>query len=287
MLALLHLSSGCSAFYIRVTYRNARRSQPKHNTYHYHKLMNRALPLHQASASREATTVYGRRGDSSRRMPMYAPITATIAMAASAAAAIHPLSVMTPAPCACKSQPGHQRQVPARELALTSSLALPRQTEGFDTATNAAHAQETLTPPPERRWPAPAKAPTDGGLAWGTRNSAVQMCKGYRGCAATPTSGSTIRALTSAALAATAARALACSSATLACTARCAVPAVSSDLASYCVPENPNVSRFQQQECVKPDRRPLGWLLTSRTKVHDTQCLVLSTGTARHLTVAL
>ena len=159
-------------------------------------------------------------------------MTATMAIAASAAAAIHPLSVMTPAPCACKSQPGHQRQVNARELALTSSLALPRQTVGFDTATNAAHGQETLTPPPERRWPAPAKTPTDGGLAWGTHNSAVQMCKGDRGCEATPTSGSTIRALTSAALAATAARALACSCATLACTARCAVPAVSSDLAS-------------------------------------------------------
>ena len=54
--------------------------------------------------------MYGRRGDSSRRMPAYAPMTATIAIAASAATAIHPLSVMTPAPCACDSQPGHCHQ---------------------------------------------------------------------------------------------------------------------------------------------------------------------------------
>jgi hypothetical protein len=76
--------------------------------------------------------VYGRRGDSSRRTPAYAPMIATIAMAASAAAAIQPLSVMTPAPCACKSQPGRQRQVPAWDFILASSLALRRRTEGFD-----------------------------------------------------------------------------------------------------------------------------------------------------------
>lgn len=92
--------------------------------------------------------MYGRCGESSRRMPAYAPITATIATAASAAAAIQPLSVMTPAPCACMSKPGHRCHVLAQESVLASSLALRQRTQGVDTKANSG--QEILTPPHER-----------------------------------------------------------------------------------------------------------------------------------------
>ena len=60
-----------------------------------------APPCHQASPSRVDMTVYRLLGDSRRRTPAYTPTMATMPIAAIAAAANQPLSVMTLAPCPC------------------------------------------------------------------------------------------------------------------------------------------------------------------------------------------